>query len=217
MDDVEPVWTILIATIGRREARFTELLEQLMPQVLAHSGQVTVSALWNNGERPLAEVRQDLVQGANSRYVSFVDDDDQLPEYYVDEVVKRLDGVDYVGWQMQCYVDGVPLKPTYHSLRYGRWSDDQLGFYRDVSHLNPVLTSIAKCVDYRDGDPPEDVAWADRMRGRLVTEHYIDRVMYHYRSSGADSTWQPGSVEPGDYERPIVAWPLFAWHSASSR
>lgn len=213
---MSPKWTILVATIGQREVRFRELLGQLMPQVKKHNGEVTVSALWNNGERPLAEVRHDLVQSAESEYVSFIDDDDRVPEYFVDEVVQQLDGVDYVGWQMQCYVDGSALKPTYHSLRYDHWWDDANGFYRDVSHLNPVATRIAKQVDYRDGQPPEDVAWADRMRGLLVTEHYIDRVMYHYQSSSVDSTWQPGSVKPGGHARPIVGWPFFSWHPGSS-
>lgn len=209
---MKPTWTILVATIGQRANRFERLLNQLMPQVDRHSGAVIVSALWNNGERPLAEVRQDLLDHAQSEYISFVDDDDVLPNYFVDEVVKRLDGVDYVGWRMQCYYNGVTLKPTFHSLRYDHWWDDEIGYYRDVSHLNPVRTALAKQVSFRVGTPPEDVSWADRMRGLLVTEHYVDQIMYHYHSSSADSTWHPGSVTGGDYQRVQHGSPYFSYH-----
>lgn len=186
----EPDWTILIATLGQRRERLARLLDVLIPQTEPYDGAVTVCALHNNGERPLSHVRQDLVEQATSRYVSFVDDDDEVPDYFVDEVVPRLDGVDYVGWQMQCYVDGRPLKPTYHSVKYAQWYEDRRGFYRDISHLNPIRRELALLADFRLGDPPEDVNWADQLRGKVRTENYIDKLMYHYRSSSHDSTWR---------------------------
>ncbi len=212
-----PAWTILIATLGQRQKRFVKLLDVLLPQLGRHDGAVTVCALWNNGERPLGEVRQDLIEHATSSYVSFVDDDDEVPEYFVDEVVACLvTEPDYVGWQMQCYVDGVPQKPTYHSLRYRRWYDDRKGYYRDVSHLNPIRTSIARLADFRRGAPPEDVSWTSQVRPFVHTEAYIDKIMYHYRSSPSDSTWRPGSVPREQHERPDVHHSYFSYHPASS-
>jgi glycosyltransferase involved in cell wall biosynthesis len=206
----------LIATLGQRNDRFLELLAGLLPQVERAAGAVTVTALWNNGERPLAEVRQALVDHADGEYISFVDDDDQLPPYYVSAVLPLLDGVDYVGWRMQCIQDGVYLKPTFHSLRYSTWSDDDAGYYRDVSHLNPVRAELARRADYRRGEPPEDVSWADQMRGSLKTEHYIEHVMYVYRATGRDSTWQRGSVQVRPHVRPHVDHPYFSYHPESS-
>jgi hypothetical protein len=209
-------WTILVATLGQRADRLARLLAQLLPQLDAHGGAVTVCALYNHGERPLSVVRQDLVDHATSDYVSFVDDDDELPDYFVDEVVRRLDGVDYVGWQMQCYVDGSPLKPTYHSIRYGRWYDDADGYYRDVSHLNPIRIELARRGDFRRGEPPEDVSWTDQVRSHVRTEAYVDKVMYHYRSSPADSTWRGHGVRRLTTSRPRVDHPYFHWHPGSS-
>lgn len=216
---MSPKWNILIATLGQRGDRFKRLIDILMPQVDKCNGDVIVTALWNNGEHSLSHIRQSLIEHADGEYVSFVDDDDVLPHYFVDEIVKRLDGVDYVGWQMQTYIDGNPLKPTFHSLRYDHWWDDANGYYRDVSHLNPVRLQLARQADFRRTTPPEDVAWCDQMRGLVVTEHYIDRVMYEYYSSSVDTTWRPGSVVTPTtelYTRLIVNSPNFSYHPGSS-
>jgi hypothetical protein len=117
---------------------------------------------------------------------------------------------------MQCYVDDRPLKPTYHSLRYGRWYEDGAGYYRDVSHLNPIRTDLARRVDFRRGQPPEDVSWADQVRSHVHTEAYVDRVMYHYRSSSADSTWRGDGISRPTSPRPTIDHPNFNWHPASS-
>jgi hypothetical protein len=129
------------------------------------------------------------------------------------------DDIDYVGFRLQCYIDGSPLKPTYHSLRYKKWFDDARGFYRDVSHLNPVRRELALKADFRRTQPPEDVAWADQLRGVLKTERFVDDVMYSYYSSGSDSTWRPGSVQRprvGQYFRLAVDSPYFRYHPESA-
>lgn len=213
-----PSWTILIPTIGRRAPEFQRLIDQLMPQVQSYQGLVQVTGLWNNGEWPLGTIRQELVASAVTDYVSFVDDDDELPPYHVDKVMTALVNCqpDYVGWRMQCFVDGVALKPTFHSLEYHGWWDDTRGYYRDVSHLNPIRRELALRADFRRGDPPEDVAWVDQVRPHLAgaTQCYLDDVMYHYRSRPLDSTWYPGSVsrDQGYDPRADVHWPYFRWH-----
>lgn len=212
-----PTWTILVATLGQRAARFERLLAELLPQTEPHDGAVTVCALYNHGERPLGSVRQDLVHHATATYVSFVDDDDSVPDYHVDEVLRLLDGtVDYVGWRMQTYVNDVPLKPTFHSLAYDRWHDDAAGYYRDVSHLNPIRRDVALRGDFRRGEPPEDVSWVDQVRPHVKIGAYVDRVMYHYRSSPADSTWRGSGIDRVWHLRPTVDHPNFSYHPGSS-
>lgn len=209
-------WTVLIPTLGERELLLQRLLDGLLPQVDEAAGQVRVVAYWNNGERPLAHLRQSLLNHADSEYVSFVDDDDLLPDYYVKRVLPLLDGVDQVGWRMQVYWDGQELKPTFHSLKYGCWSEDANGYYRDVTHLNPVRTELAKRADFLNTQPPEDVAWVDQLRPHIKTEHYIEECMYYYHFTVANSKWLPGSVEHHvTYHRPTVNNPWFEWHPAS--
>lgn len=220
-------WTILIPTIGRRAPKLVLLVNELLEQAQRYEDHVSILAFYNNGERPLGQIRQALVEDAQSHYVSFVDDDDRVPTHYVEKVVEAIGDYaaqfeqwpDQVGWRMQHYSDGVPSKPTYHSLRFRSWWDDDKGYYRDISHLNPVRRELALMYgDFRRGDPPEDVGWSDQMRGHIKTEAYVpdEFVMYHYYSSG-DSTWRPGSVSADPaYRRPLIEHPQFRWHPDSS-
>jgi glycosyltransferase involved in cell wall biosynthesis len=215
-----PTWTILIPTIGRRAQQLDRVLTSLLPQTEWYAGRVCVVAYWNNGERPLADIRQDLIECAVTDYVSFVDDDDVLPDYHVDRVMTALDEhPDYVGWRMQVLVDGAAHKSTFHSLRYAGWFEDEHGYYRDVSHLNPVRRDLAVRCDYRVGEPPEDVSWATQMRSVLrgKRECFIDDVMYYYHASSTDSTWRPGSVNPleSSYTRLSVEHDNFMWYDWS--
>jgi glycosyltransferase involved in cell wall biosynthesis len=211
-------WSILIPTLGERGPLLARLLATLLPQVDAAGGQVRIVALWNNGERPLAHVRQDLIDHADSDYVTFIDDDDLVPDYYVSRVLPLLDGVDQVGWRMQQFWDGAELKPTFHSLRYGRWFEDARGYYRDVTHLNPVRTELARKADFRVTLPPEDSAWVDQLRPHVKTEHYIEDCMYYYHFTEAGSRWTPGSVirHHVTYAKPVIDNANFTWHPGSS-
>jgi hypothetical protein len=72
------------------------------------------------------------------------------------------------------------------------WSEDENGFYRDLSHLNPIRRELMKQVSL-EGGFGEDRRWAKKMRKLEVvkTEHFIDEVMYRYyfRSKKGDVSW----------------------------
>lgn len=130
----------------------------------------------------LGENRDMLLRSSEGEYVAFFDDDDEPDPSYLETVMPLLDGVDYVGFNVQCYIDGTPLaKVTHHALKHGGWYEDETGVYRDVSHINPMRRELALLEPF-EGGHGEDQRWADRMRARhvLKTEHVIDRVMYHY-------------------------------------
>ena len=205
-----PKLSILIATIGQRQERFLELLEDLDDQMLDG---VEVIAYWNNGELKLGEIRQTLVEAAKGDYICFVDDDDKLPTYYIREILQAIrTKPDYVGWQMQLYTNGEKMKPTFHSLKYNNWSEDDDGYYRDVSHLNPVKRKIAKQVSFiTPKGNAEDVPWARQIRPLLSSEVYINKPMYFYRHSTEDSHWRGEGVSNQNYQRPTITKPYFLY------
>jgi len=211
-------WTILIATVGQRRSRFERLLTGLLAQTEPYDGNVTVCAYYNHGEQLLGCVRQALLEHATSDYVSFVDDDDELPDYHVARVMACLDAdVDYVGWRMQTYVDKRKLLPTFHSLKNPPYAVRRHGHYRDVSHLNPIRRQLALLGDFRRGDPPEDMSWADQVRGHAKTECYIDDIMYFYHSSSTDTLWRPNRVMSRDRPRRTpIHHENFSYHPASA-
>lgn len=213
MKTSNPSWSILIATVGRRQERFNRLLEILLPQL---TDDIEVVAFWNNFEKPLGYIRQALVEDAEGKYINFIDDDDKVPEYYCEEVLKAIkSNPDYVGWQQQLFQEGMPLKPTFHSLEYTYWHEDENGWYRNISHLNPIKRDIALQSSFLvENGVPEDYTWAQRIAPFVKVEKYIDKVMYEYYPSAEDSIWR-GDNEKGSFNRPIVKDVHFRWHPES--
>lgn len=166
-------WTIAILTVPEREADLERITGVLDRQIAGRDIQVIVS----RGAGNVGEKRQACLNSAQGEYLNFVDDDDLIAHDYVDRIYPLLDGVDYIGFRMQLYIDGRKQKPTFHSLRYDGWSEDGNGYYRNVSHLNPIRTEIARQGRF-EGAYAEDKAWAEQVHPQ--TEHYIDDPMYFY-------------------------------------
>lgn len=215
-----PSWTILVPTLGERRALFERLMAGLLPQLDPYGGRVRVLGWYNDGSPSLPKIRQRLVETAGTEYVSFVDDDDLVSRDYVAEIVSALDNrPDYVGFQVQCYSNGHPTGVAYHSLEFDRWRNMPGRLERDISHLNPIRTVLARCADFslvRAGKP-EDRAWVDQLRRAKVlkTQVVIPRILYHYlystsRAAGAGSRWErPRQITRG--RRATVASPYFTW------
>lgn len=218
-------WTICIATLGQRREQLRRLLDVLMPQVDAVQG-VNVLAYFDNGEVDLPHKRQALLDAVTTDYVCFADDDDLVSEDYVSSILDALrQGPDYVGFEVGVWKNGRRFRLSDHSLRHGAWSRDGDVYLRDITHLNPMRTAVAKNADFtvtgRGG--AEDRAWVDQIRagGLLESEVVIDRVLYHYLWVPDGSVWRrPDEITAAD--RAGRAWrPLavtsknFTWHPDS--
>lgn len=203
-----PLWTILIATLASREAKFRGLMGTLLPQAEA-AGRVEVIACHNNGERPLGDIRQALLMSAAGTYVSFLDDDDGIPPYFCEAMIPALEkGPDVAGFWMEYHEGGVHAANSYHSLRHEPHDEGGV-LYRDLTHQMPVRTVLAQQGDFRDAWP-EDNAWRNKVRPLLATEEYIDRCMYYYRHDWSDSV--QGNLTPHTHTpRPEISSACFRW------
>ena len=199
---------------------FRRLLSVLLPQTEMFAGRVKVRAWWNNGEPPLAEIRQGLIESVTTDYLSFIDDDDMIPDDFVRRVMRALRSrPDYVGWQVHYLSGGQDRGLIDHSLQHGGWREEKKPVYRllrDISHINPMRTDVAKKADFRGvrAGRPEDWPWVDQVRatGLLVTEAYIPAPMYEYRWDKQVSAWRrPNRIRKG-YQRPVIEHPNFQWH-----
>lgn len=221
MTSGHPMWDILIPTLGERRALFDRLMGVLMPQVDAAGGRVRVVGWFNNGEPTLADIRQRMIlDPSRARYVSFVDDDDLVSPDYVPEILAALDlSPDYVGFQVQCYSDGNPVAVAYHDLDHGRWVNLSDRYLRDISHLNPIRTTLARRADFRRSrrGSGEDRVWAEQIRrGRVLRDQVvIPRIMYHYLhtnpGSATGSRWRNPRMIRVDNQRSTVSGPNFLW------
>lgn len=209
----------MIATLGRRREKLERLLGELLPQVDAAGGAVVVEALWNNGERSIGRRRQELLDHATTEYVSFLDDDDEIPPYFTERVLPLLDGADYVGWRQELWRDGKLERPVTHSLKYGRWVDMPEHFHRDITHFNPIRRELAVLGSFANDHEwwAEDSTWAGQVRGKVLTEHFIDAVMLYQRWDPRDTTGpsRRPADNPARFERFEPESPYFAWHPSS--
>lgn len=209
-----PTWSILVPTLGERRPLFERLMAGLLPQLDPYAGRVRVVGWHNDGSPSLPKIRQSMILGADTDYVSFVDDDDLVSPHYVAEVVTALETrPDYVGFQVQCYSDGAPTAVAYHSLEFRRWRNLPGRYERDISHINPIRTVLACKADFTAaGRWAEDRVWADQIRQRrlLRSQVLVPRILYHYLYQPAGSRWRvPHTIQPG--ERSTVNHPHFSW------
>jgi len=218
-DATSPTWTILVPTLGQRGPLFRRLLDVVLPQLDEHAGRVRVLAWWNNGSPSLGEVRDGLLAEAESEYVSFIDDDDLVPEYYVAEVVNALASrPDHVGFKIEYSTNGEQVEVVDHSLRWRKWGRSADGMlYRDFTHLDPVRADFARFGSFaraRAGRA-EDRVWVKQVRMHLVTETYIDKVMYRYLFRDDTTAWARPAEIARKSGRPTIDHPLFSWHPMS--
>lgn len=213
-----PTWTILVPTLGQRERLFMRLMGVLLPQLDEHEGRVRVLAWRNNGKPSISEIRDALLLSAGTDYVSFVDDDDLVPEYYVAEIVRAIaERPDHVGFKLEYSTDDEHREIVDHSLKWRKWARTHEGqLVRDVTHIDPVRTDIAtRARFYVRPGRAEDRVWVKRVRQFLLTEVYIDKIMYHYLYREHTTAWR----RPQDIRqvagRPVIDHPHFAWHPAS--
>lgn len=213
------LWTILIPTIGQREHLLMRLLDALLPQLDPYGGDVRVLAWRNNGSPSLGEIRDALVRDADSEYVSFIDDDDMVPEYYVKEIVEALTSrPDHVGFQLEYTTNGEGREIVDHSLRHRRWHRDSAGMLcRDLTHIDPIKREIASWATFVTNRPgrAEDRHWVKRVRAWVATEVYIPRIMYHYQWRADTTAWQKPSAIVPKIGRPVIGDPYFGWHPRS--
>ncbi|HEU4751981.1 MAG TPA: glycosyltransferase family A protein [Armatimonadota bacterium] len=210
-----PTWDILVPTLGERRGLFKRLMAGLLPQLDPHAGRVRVVGWHNDGSPALPKIRQTMIEASPADYVSFVDDDDLVSRDYVAEIVTALaTRPDYVGFQVQCYSDGAPTAVAYHSLEFRRWRNLPGRYERDISHINPIRTALARRADFAQtrAGRAEDRAWADQLRRSRVlrTQVVIPRILYHYLYVPSGSRWRnPRTIVAG--ERAAIDHPNFTW------
>lgn len=178
---------ILILTSHSRREMLRQLLSLLEPQIgalgIRKFDQVDLMICYDDQTpgKELGDKRESMRKIASGDYICFFDSDDLPAPYYIEKILPLLGSIDQIGFNVKAFDGTKPLAPTFHSLRYGVWSNDEHGYYRDISHLNPMRRELA-LQRPMGGGVGEDHRWADAMRGLVKTEHYIDRIMYYYLS-----------------------------------
>lgn len=174
--------SILICTLPDRFNYLKRLQNILMPQVLKYSDRVEVRI--HDAERHMTtgEKRNLLIQQCWGDYFIFIDDDDIIPDFYLEEIVKAMeqkpDVITFNGYMLtdgESRVDFIIKLGEKYEERNGK-------YYRFPNHITAMRKSLVENFKFPHITLQEDYQWAKAIHesGVLKTEVHIDKEMYVY-------------------------------------
>ena len=183
------ILSVLIPTLDSRREQFDHLYERLAAQVHAANAEGNVEVLYDrdNGEHPVGVKRNALMQRAGGRFITFVDDDDDISDDYVSricEVISRRPDIDCIGIKGIVTFSGSHPREFSHSIQYQDYFSRGHNYFRPPYHLNPILRAIALRFPFLPISYSEDAEWALRLQraGVLRREEFIEAPLYFYKS-----------------------------------
>jgi hypothetical protein len=190
-------WSILIPTLVERTEIFNRLMETIKEkrQRICPDLKIEFCISRDNREKSIGKKRQELLQGANGKYMSFIDDDDDVTDAYFEDALKCIREKFDV-----CRLRGQMAQYTFtHSIENTLTSplarDDV--FLRPPNHLNILLTDAGKFIPFRDVNRGEDLDWTIRLAqsGYLKHEYRSDESRIHYIYQLGSRTVHPKTLE----------------------
>jgi len=189
-------WSVLVPTIPGREGSLESLLSGVREKVarLAPHLRVEYCVNFDRREKSIGRKREELLQGAKGKYMSFIDDDDQITDAYIEDLRDTIAG----GFHVMRLRGQIHPYTFTHSTEISLTSPMAIGdvFVRPPNHLNPMMTDVAKLLHFGDAVRGEDLDWTIRLakRGFLQTEYRSDPSRIHYLYQLGDRRIHAGSL-----------------------
>jgi glycosyltransferase involved in cell wall biosynthesis len=176
--------SILIPTLNetRNINRLQRLRKILDPQVCKYHGQVEIVINDAGRSVPTGSKRNLLIKNSEGEYFCFIDDDDVVPEYYVEELLNAIEqGPDVITFIGHMTTDG-KLRQDF-TIKLGSdyvTKDDH--HYRYPNHLCCFKRSVVEHIKFKPVWQQEDFMWATEImiRKLLKSEVHIEKEMYWY-------------------------------------
>ena len=189
-------WTILIPTIMGREESLRHLLGSLRETIARSAPHLRIEYCveLDNREMSIGNKREKLLQGAHGKYVSFIDDDDDITDAYVEDVSRMIEA-NLPVMRLRGQIAQYTFTHSLDNTLSGVMARGDV-FLRPPNHLNPMMADVAKLVHFKDGVRGEDLDWTIRMAraGFLINEFQSDPSRIHYIYNMGERRVDPQSL-----------------------
>ena len=130
------ILSILIPSLNER----SEMLKKLESELHRQIGDRNVEVVHVSDDRQMSigQKRMMLLTMAKGEYITYVDDDDWIPEDYIDRILVALENKpDCCSMTGRITFSDGYSRPFIHSLKYDKWIDDHENkvYYLSLIHI----------------------------------------------------------------------------------
>ena len=193
-------WSILIPTIPGRDAGLNRLVASIREKVARICPELRYQLCINfdNRESSIGMKRQALLDEAKGKYLSFIDDDDEITDAYIEDLCEMIRGGYHtmrLRGQMSQYTFVHSTEMTLSSPM--ATAADPPVFQRPPNHLNPMIADAAKLVPFKNAVHGEDLDWTLVLfrTKYLETEYRSDPSRIHYIYNLGNRTVHPDTID----------------------
>jgi hypothetical protein len=187
LDEKIPLLSILTPSVQNRiSSNLLKLIDKINNQIEKHGFQKKVEHLIHidNRIRTVGRKRDNLVQDALGKYISFVDDDDDISDDYVFELVNAIENnpdVDVITFKQNCFINNFEKATAIFGLKNEQqsYSPGKI-FTRKPYHVCAWKRILVKNYHFPSINYGEDYAWISRLWEVAKTEHHIDKTLHAY-------------------------------------
>ncbi len=184
---MKPILSILTPSVRGRLRDLGDLMLHIEKQVFAQRryGIVEVLAFTDNHCRSVGAKRQALLDIARGQYVAFVDDDDWIPDDYLDELLPRCaSGADVVTFEQDATVNGETGRIIFDATcRIDEpWRANGTARRRPW-HVCAWRRDLAIQGVFTECNYGEDSAWVSQVAPLTKSHLHIPKLLHYYRHS----------------------------------
>jgi hypothetical protein len=192
-------WTIMIPTIPGRERKLQSLIKSIheLRQRVCPDLRIAIAIGFDNREVTIGAKRQSMLQAAQGKYVSFIDDDDRVSAHYFEDAAACIAG-NFDCMRLRGEIVGYTWTFTHSTAnKLTDFMANETTFLRPPNHLNVMKADIAKTTQFCDATSGEDLDWAIKLArtGFLRTEYQSDEGRIHYTYDLGDRTLSKWTLE----------------------
>ena len=162
--------SVLVPTVSPRAS----LLSRLLWSITSQSGDYEI-VIHEGDDIPMGDKLNRMFTVAQGEYVVCVDDDDMLADSYMDNVLPRLEGIDFLGYQILVLRDGAFWMQVEHRGDAVGWGSR----VRGVGPKCPIRRELALQVPFGNAYT-DDVSWSSQVARLVKSSDFVARPLYIY-------------------------------------